>query len=156
MVTAAADFIVASGQVAFAVAGFTVVDFAAAGFAAVDFAAAGFAEIGFIMVTSTTGFSSLTALETRSFTIPIHPMDIIPTVTIPTTIIRMAMVMVIILTVTGTVVFAAAGMAFMAAVFMAAALMPTVLTVIDHAIIVNLYNEDFYQRRGAHTKADPL
>src|SRR6476469_5069051 len=99
----------ASAAVDFAaVAVFMAVAFAAAGFAAVDFT-----EIGFIMATSTIGFSSLTALETHSFTIPIHI----------TAITHMATI----LTATDTVVFGAAAlatlvlavMAFMAVVFTA-------------------------------------
>ena len=43
----------------------------------VTFAAVVSAAIGFTIATSTTGFSSLE--ETRSFTIPIHTTDIIPT-----------------------------------------------------------------------------
>jgi len=160
---AAVDF---TAVVAFTVAASAAVDFAAvtsvaAGFTAVDFAAAGFAEadfaeIGFIMATSTTGFSSLTVMETRSFTIHIHTTDIIPTVTTPTTIIRMAMVTVIIRTAMDTVVFVAAGMAFIGAVFTAVALMPTVLTVMAPTVINDSYNEDVHQCRAAHTKADPL
>jgi hypothetical protein len=108
------------------------------------------------MATSTTGFSSLTAMETRSFTIHIHTTDIIPTVTTPTTIIRMAMVTVIIRTAMDTVVFVAAGMAFIGAVFTAVALMPTVLTVMAPTVINDSYNEDVHQCRAAHTKAGPL
>src|SRR5215831_3158315 len=91
-----------------AVAVVTAAASAVVGFAAAVFAAEDFTVIGFTIVTSMTGFSSLTTLETRSFTIPIHTTDIIPTAIILMTIIRMAMVMVIILTAMDTVVFAAA------------------------------------------------
>ena len=144
--TAVAVFMVAaSAAVDFAAvtsvaAGFTAVDFAPAGFAEADFA-----EIGFIMATSTTGFSSLTAMETRSFTIHIHTTDIIPTVTIPTIIIRMAMVTVITRMAMDTVVFVAAGMAFIGAVFTAVALMVVPLTAMAPVAVDDSYNEPIYQ-----------
>src|SRR5215475_1652251 len=113
---------------------FTAVDFvgaasAAAGFTVADFAEVASTEIGFAIITSTTGFSSLTTLETHSFTIPIHTTDIIPTV-----IIRMATAM-------DTVVFAAGafetftGMPFITVAFTAVALMAAALTAMPHAAV---------------------
>ena len=162
VVTAADSAAVDSmAEAAFMVAASVAVDFAAAasavpGFTAADFGAMDFTEIALTMATSTTGFSSLTAMETRSFTIHIHTTDIIPTVTTPTTIIRMAMVTVIIRTAMDTVVFVAAGMASIGTVFTAVALMPTVLTVMAPTVINDSYNEDVHQCRAAHTKAGPL
>jgi hypothetical protein len=131
--TVAASAVVDSAAGAFMVAASAVVDFAAAaftvmGFTALGFAAAGFAETGFTMATSMIG-SSLATLETRSFTIPIHTTDTIPTATILTIIIRMAMA--IILTAMGTAAFAIlifTGVAFMAVVFTAMAFMAVSLT----------------------------
>jgi hypothetical protein len=153
--TAVADFVLAAlVAVDFAAAGFTAVDFVAAaspaeGFTAAAFAVAGFAavdftEIGFTMATSTIGFSSLTTLATRSFTIPIHIMGIIPTV-----IIRMATI----LTATDTVVFGAAASAavdfaagaFRAVVFTAVALMGVSLTAVAPAAADDSYNEPSYR-----------
>jgi hypothetical protein len=143
--TAVAAFMVAAlVAVDFAAAaspgeGFTAVDFVAAAFAAVDFT-----EIGFTMATSTISFSSLTALETHSFTIPIHIMVIIPTV-----IIRMATI----LTALDTVVFGVAtfaaliftGMAFMAVVFTGVAFMAVSLTAVAPAAADDSYNEPSYR-----------
>ena len=103
-----------------------------------------FTEIGFTMATSTIGFSSLTALETHSFTIPIHIMVIIPTV-----IIRMATI----LTAMDTVVFGVAtfatliftGMAFMAVVFTGVAFMAVSLTAVAPAAADDSYNEPSYR-----------
>ena len=95
MVTAAASAVDFTAVAAFMAAASPAVAFTAAASQAVDFAAVGvsrrvdFTEIGFTIATSTTGSSSLAALETRSFTIPIHTTDIIPTA-----IILMAMDMV--------------------------------------------------------------
>jgi len=121
--------------VAFAVPASTEVAFAAAGFAGVDFT-----EIGFTMATSTTGFSSLTALETRFLTIHIH----IPTATIPTAIIRT----VIILMVTDTVAFVE--MAFAMATFTAVVFTVVALTVMARTAVAltevdDSYNEPVYQ-----------
>jgi hypothetical protein len=103
------------------------------------------------MATSTTGFSSLTAMETRSFTIHIHTTDIIPTVTIPTIIIRMAMVTVITRMAMDTVVFVAAGMAFIGAVFTAVALMVVPLTAMAPVAVDDSYNEPIYQCSAEHS-----
>ena len=145
---AAVDFTAVAG---FMAAASVVVDFAAAGFAAAAFAVVDFTEIGFTMAISTIGFSSLTTLETRSFTIPIHITDIIPTV-----IIRMATI----LTAMDTAVFGAAafatlifaGTAFMAVVFTGVALMP--LTAMVRAAVDDSHNEPIYRGNARYTKAD--
>jgi hypothetical protein len=163
--TAVAAFMAAaSAAVDFtAVAAFAVAASAAAAFAVAGFPAVDFMEIGFIMETSTIGFSSLTTLETRSLTIPIHITGIIPTATI-----RMAMVMVIIPTAMDTVVFVAAVfetlistvMAFMAVVdftavvFTAVALMAVSLTAMAPAAVDDPYNEPIYRGNAWYTEAD--
>ena len=159
---AAVDFMaVPSVAVVFATGAFaavlTAVAFATTAFAAaltvVAFAGVAFAAIGSTMATSTTGSSSLTALETRSFTIPIHTMDITPTA-----IIRMA----IILTVTDTVALVEMAFAmatFTAVVFKAAAFMAVVFTAVALTAMAPLaiddsYNEHVHQCRAGCTKAD--
>src|SRR5437868_1948117 len=94
----AADFAAAvaapSVEPALTVAGFMVA-LTAVAFVAVAFVMVAFAAVGSTIATSTIGSSSLAILGTRSFTIPIHTTDTIPTA--------------IILMVTDTVAFAAVG-----------------------------------------------
>jgi hypothetical protein len=134
---------------------FTALDFVAAVSPAEGFTAVDFTEIGFTTATSTIGPSSLEV--TRSFTIPIHTMAMIPTITILTAIIRMAMDMVIILTAMDTVAFAASilgGMGFIAAaVFTAVAFMPVALTAMGPAAVDDSYNETVYRDIAVYAEA---
>jgi hypothetical protein len=152
VVTAAAAVVSTVAAAFMAAAASAAVDFTAVAFAAAGFTVVDFTEIGFTMATSTIGFSSLTTLGTRSFTIPIHITDIIPTV-----IIRMATI----LTAMDTVVFGAAafatlifaGMAFMAVVFTGVALMP-LTAMAPVAVDDDSYNEPSYRANARYTKAD--
>ena len=139
-------------EVPFTVAAFAEVAFAIPVLAAVAFAEMDFTGIDFTIATSTTGFSFLTDLATRSFTIPIHTTDITPTATILTPIIRMGM---------DTVVFRVAvlaplifkGMVFMVVAFTGVALTEMDLTAMPPTVIGDSYDEHVYQCSAVHTQA---
>jgi hypothetical protein len=144
-VSAAVDFTAAAAFMAVASA---AVDFAAAAFMAAGFAAVDFTEIDFTMATSTIGFSSLMALETHSFTIPIHITGITPTAIIHMTTILTAMDTVVFGAATlATLVFA--GMAFMAVDFTAVA-----LTAVPREPEGDSFNESGYRNSAYYSKAD--
>jgi Putative peptidoglycan binding domain len=115
----------AFAAVAFAVAvGFTVA------LTAVAFVMVAFAAAGSTIATSTIDSSSLAILGTRSFTIPIHTTDTIPTA--------------IILMVTDTVALAAAA-------FVVAGLVAAAFAAVAFAAVGDPYNQPVYQGSPGYT-----
>ena len=117
---------------ALTVAGFTValtaVASTAVAFVAVAFVMVAFAAVGSTIATSTIGSSSLAILGTRSFTIPIHTTDTIPTA--------------IILMVTDTAALAA--VAFAAVAF----------AVVAFAAVDDPYNQPVYQGSAGYGRGE--
>jgi len=132
----AADFAAAvaspSVEPALTVAGFMVA-LTAVAFVAVAFVMVAFAAVGSTIATSTIGSSSLAILGTRSFTIPIHTTD-----TIPTAIIFM---------VTDTAALAA--VAFVAVAFAVAT-----FVAVDFAAVADPYNQPVYQGSAGYGRGE--
>jgi hypothetical protein len=132
----------------------------------VAFAAGALMAIGSTIATSTIGSSSLEGiLGTRSFTIPIHTTDTIPTTVIPTATTLMAMVLMDTAdtdTDTDTVGLAAAAFATMGFTivtstgvpFTTVALTATALTALRRATAGDLCNELVWQSSAEHAEAD--
>jgi hypothetical protein len=125
-VTAAASVEAAALTVA---VGFTVA-LTAVAFVAVAFVMVAFAAVGSTIATSTIDSSSLVILGTRSFTIPIHTTD-----TIPTAIILMVM---------DTVALAAAA-------FVVAGLVAAAFAAVAFAAVGDPYNQPVYQGSAGYT-----